>query len=84
MNTYFAADYKKDASFVTYLAKLLKTDEAILKSTPSLRMDWEIRAGTTSRLQSAYGAQKVATGDPLPESRTVNRALYEEAVGHKP
>ncbi|MEU0410960.1 ABC transporter substrate-binding protein [Streptomyces griseorubiginosus] len=84
VNTYFPADYKSGATFVTYLAKLLKTDEAILRSTPSLRMDWEIRTGTTDRLQAAYKAQGVAEGDPLPESRTVDRALYEEAVGHKP
>ncbi|MFF5182371.1 ABC transporter substrate-binding protein [Streptomyces sp. NPDC000345] len=83
VNTYFAAEYKKDASFVTYLAKLLKTDRRILESTPSLRMDWEIRAGTTDRLQSAYAAQGVTKGDPLPESRTVDRSLYEEAVGHR-
>ena len=84
VNTYFASDYKQNAKFVTYLAKLLKAEEPILKSTPSLRMDWEIRAGTTTRLQSAYEAQGVAEGDPLPESRTVNRTLYEEAVGHSP
>lgn len=83
VNSYFASDYKKNASFVTYLANLLKADKEILQSTPSLRMDWEIRAGTTDRLQSAYAAQGVAEGDPLPESRTVNRTLYEEAVGHR-
>ncbi|MER5520474.1 ABC transporter substrate-binding protein [Streptomyces sp. NPDC002763] len=84
VDTYFAGDYKSDADFVTYLAKLLKTDPAILRSTPPLRMDWEIRAGTTTRLQSAYRAQGVESGDPLPESRTVDRALYEEAVGYVP
>ncbi|MDR6976721.1 NitT/TauT family transport system substrate-binding protein [Streptomyces sp. 3330] len=86
VNTYFAADYKTDAGFVGYLAKLLKIDEAILESTPSLRMDWEIRAGTTDRLQAAYEAQGVTaeSASPLPESRTVNRRLYEEAVGHAP
>ncbi|EDY54260.1 MULTISPECIES: ABC transporter substrate-binding protein [Streptomyces] len=84
VNTYFAADYKTDATFVTYLAKLLKTDEAVLRSTPSLRMDWEIRAGTTDRLQAAYRAQGVVEGEALPESKTVDRALYEEAVGHRP
>ncbi|WP_369172260.1 ABC transporter substrate-binding protein [Streptomyces sp. R28] len=84
VNTYFASDYKQDASFVTYLAKLLKSEESILRSTPPLRMDWEIRSGTTTRLQSAYAAQGVAEGTPLPESQTVNRTLYEEAVGHTP
>ncbi|MDL5203701.1 ABC transporter substrate-binding protein [Streptomyces sp. ALI-76-A] len=84
VNTYFASDYKKDETFVTYLAKLLKADEAILESTPSLRMDWEIRTGTTDRLQSAYRAQGVTEDDPLPERTTVDRSLYEEAVGHRP
>jgi NitT/TauT family transport system substrate-binding protein len=84
VNTYFASDYKQDATFVTYLAELLKSDASILRSTPPLRMDWEIRARTTTHLQSAYKAQEVAEGDALPESRTVNRTLYEEAVGHTP
>ncbi|WP_373296949.1 ABC transporter substrate-binding protein [Streptomyces brasiliensis] len=84
VNTYFSGDYKRNEGFTTYLAKLLKTDKRVLESTPSLRMDWEIRAGTTMRLQSAYEAQGVTKGTPLPESRTVNRALYEEAVGHAP
>ncbi len=84
VNTYFAGDYKKDATFVTYLAKLLKSDETVLKSTPSLRMDWEIRSGTTTRLQRAYEAQGAAEGPLVPESRTVTRALYEEVVGHQP
>ena len=84
VNSYFASDYKQNATFVTYLSKLLKSDASILQSTPPLRMDWEIRSGTTTRLQSAYEAQGVAEGTPLPESRTVNRTLYEEAVGHAP
>ncbi|MYT75916.1 MULTISPECIES: ABC transporter substrate-binding protein [unclassified Streptomyces] len=84
VNTYFAGDYKKDPAFVSELATLLKTDKQVLESTPSLRMDWEIRAGTTDRLQKAYTAAGVSTGDPLPESKTVDRKLYEEAVGHKP
>ncbi|WP_338700269.1 ABC transporter substrate-binding protein [Streptomyces sp. Q6] len=82
VNTYFPGDYKKDPAFVTELAALLKTDKDVLESTPSLRMDWEIRGGTTDRLQAAYKAAGVAEGDPLPESRTVDRKLYEEAVGH--
>ncbi|MER5433061.1 ABC transporter substrate-binding protein [Streptomyces sp. NPDC002588] len=82
VNTYFAADYKKDAAFVGYLSGLLKIDRKILESTPALRMDWEIRAGTTDRLQAAYAAQGVTEGTPLPESKTVDRSLYAEAVGH--
>jgi NitT/TauT family transport system substrate-binding protein len=84
VNTYFAYDYKKDKAFVAYLAKLLKTAAQVMRSTPSLRMDREIRAGTTTPLQSAYKAQGVETGTPLPESSLVNRSLYEAAVGHTP
>ncbi|MEV5977784.1 ABC transporter substrate-binding protein [Streptomyces sp. NPDC052114] len=84
VNTYFAGDYKADKAFATELAKLLKTDEEVLLSTPSLRMDWEIRGGTTDRLQDAYRAAGVSKGEEVPENKAVDRTLYEEAVGHKP
>ncbi|MEV1041080.1 ABC transporter substrate-binding protein [Streptomyces sp. NPDC050204] len=83
VNTYFAGDYKSDPGFVTELAKLMKTDEATLRSTPSMRMDWEIRKGTTDRLQEAYADSGVSKGAPVPEAKAVNRAMYSEAVGHK-
>ncbi|MER7175094.1 ABC transporter substrate-binding protein [Streptomyces mesophilus] len=83
INTYFADDYKSDPAFVTELAKLLKIDEAIVKSTPSLRMDWELRKGTTDRLQDAYAEAGVAEGDRVPEDKAVDRSFYAEAVGHK-
>ncbi|RFU87086.1 hypothetical protein DY218_08710 [Streptomyces triticagri] len=83
VNTYFRGDYKSDAGFVSELAKLLKVDESILKSTPSLRMDWEIRKGTTDRLQQAYADAGVAEGEKVPESKAVDRSLYAEAVGHR-
>ncbi|WP_199552851.1 ABC transporter substrate-binding protein [Streptomyces sp. N35] len=83
INTYFAGDYKSDPAFVTELAKLLKIDEAIVKSTPSLRMDWELRKGTTDRLQDAYAEAGVAEGDRVPEDKAVDRSFYAEAVGHK-
>ncbi|MDV9198416.1 ABC transporter substrate-binding protein [Streptomyces sp. Wh19] len=83
VNTYFAGDYKSDPGFVTELAKLLKTDEATLRSTPSMRMDWEIRKGTTDRLQEAYAGSGVSKGASVPEAKAVDRAMYSEAVGHK-
>ncbi|MFI6942245.1 ABC transporter substrate-binding protein [Streptomyces sp. NPDC050418] len=83
VNTYFADDYKSDPAFVTELAKLLKIDESVVKATPSLRMDWEIRKGTTDRLQDAYEEAGVAEGDRVPESDAVDRSFYAEAVGHK-
>ncbi|MFI1679642.1 ABC transporter substrate-binding protein [Streptomyces sp. NPDC020607] len=83
VNTYFAGDYKADKGFATELARLLSTDKEVLLATPSLRMDWEIRAGTTDRLQDAYRAAGVSKGAKVPEKRAVDRELYEEAVGHK-
>lgn len=84
VNTYFAGDYKADKGFTASLAKLLKTDKSVLTSTPSLRMDWEIRKGTADRLQKTYRDAGVEQGDPLPEDKVVDRSLYSEAVGHKP
>lgn len=84
VNTYFAGDYKSDPAFVAELAELMKIDEATLRSTPSMRMDWEIRAGTTDRLQKAYADSGVSEGTPVPEDKAVDRAMYGEAVGHKP
>lgn len=84
VNTYFAGDYKSDPAFVSELAELMKTDEATLRSTPSMRMDWEIRKGTTDRVQKAYADSGVETGTPVPEEKAVDRAMYSEAVGHKP
>lgn len=84
ISTYFPDDYKKDPAFVAELGKLLKQDTKVLKSVPSLRMDWEIRKGSTDRLQKAYRDAGVTDGDPLPEERLVDRKLYAEAVGHEP
>ncbi|MEU2669005.1 ABC transporter substrate-binding protein [Streptomyces sp. NPDC007164] len=83
VNTYFTGDYKSDPGFVTELAKLMKTDEATLRSTPSMRMDWEIRKGTTDRLQEAYADSGVSEGASVPEAKAVDRTMYSEAVGHK-
>ncbi|WP_369205940.1 ABC transporter substrate-binding protein, partial [Streptomyces sp. PU-14G] len=84
INTYFAGDYKKDPAFVAELAKILKQDPKVITAVPSLRMDWEIREGTTDRLQKAYRDAGVTEGKPVPEARLVDRRLYAEAVGHEP
>ncbi|NLU67250.1 ABC transporter substrate-binding protein [Streptomyces sp. HNM0574] len=83
INTHFAGDYKKNPEFVAQLSKALRQDTRTLTSVPSLRMDWEIRKGTTDRLQRAYRDAGVTKGPPLPEERLVDRRLYAEAVGHK-
>ncbi|CAM3947374.1 MULTISPECIES: ABC transporter substrate-binding protein [Streptomyces] len=84
INTYFRGDYKKDRAFVAELAKAMKQDPDVVTAVPSLRMDWEIRKGTTDRLQKAYRDAGVTEGKPVPEAQLVDRRLYAEAVGHKP
>ncbi|WPB89517.1 ABC transporter substrate-binding protein [Streptomyces malaysiensis] len=84
VNTYFAGDYKKDKAFLRELGEALKTEPDTLAAVPSLRMDWEIRAGTVDRLGKAYEAAGVIEGDPPAENQVVDRSFYTEAVGHKP
>ncbi|MBL7496165.1 ABC transporter substrate-binding protein [Frankia sp. CNm7] len=84
INTEFAADYKSDPAFVEELAKVVELPAAQLTQTPSLVTDWEIRSGTSTRLQDAMiksGALKYDA--PMDESKVVDRSFYEAAVGHK-
>lgn len=83
INTYFADDYKSDPEFVDYLVRLLELDAALLESTPSLIMDWEIREGSTDRFQEVFiENDAVRIGEPLPEDELVDRSFYEAVVGH--
>jgi NitT/TauT family transport system substrate-binding protein len=83
INTYFAGDYKSDAELVARLAGMLELDQAILDSTPSLVMDWEIRGGSTERFQETYiENDAVRITEPLPEDELVDRSFYEAVVGH--
>ncbi|GAA2410741.1 hypothetical protein GCM10010191_19660 [Actinomadura vinacea] len=82
-NTYFNGDYKKNDALVKQLASALGLDPEILRAVPSSQWDWEIRKGTSDRLQQAY-VEGGALGRVVPESQAVDRTLYAEAVGHKP
>jgi NitT/TauT family transport system substrate-binding protein len=46
-------------------------------------MDWEIREGTTTRIQDLFIDLGVITGftEPVPEDQIVDRSFYERAVG---
>jgi NitT/TauT family transport system substrate-binding protein len=84
INTYLADDYKSDPEFTEYLGGLLDLDPALLESTPSLIMDWEIREGSTDRFQEVYiENDAVRFTDPLAEDELVDRSFYESAVGHE-
>jgi NitT/TauT family transport system substrate-binding protein len=84
INTYFAGDYKADAAFTEEIAKTIELPLATVKQTPSLMFDWEIRAGTTDRLQAAYKVTGAVKGDDtVPESKAVDRSYFAEVVGHQ-
>ncbi len=84
INTYFAGDYKADPAFVQELATVLKVPATVLTAVPSNIWEWEIREGTSARMQAIWQETKSSTyKDPLPESRVVDRSFYQEAVGRK-
>jgi NitT/TauT family transport system substrate-binding protein len=82
-NTYLTGDYKKNDTVVKQIASALGLTPEALKAVPSPRWDWEIRKGTSDRLQQAY-LEGGALGKAVPETEAVDRTLYAEAVGHKP
>jgi NitT/TauT family transport system substrate-binding protein len=52
------------------------------KQYDSLTMDWEIRRGTTTRVQELFIDIGVLTyPKPLAEDKIVDRSFYEKAVG---
>ena len=56
-----------------------------LRATPAWVFDWELRAGTTSRIQIpliTYGA--VVYEAQLPESDMVDREIYASALEPPP
>ncbi|MDL4773895.1 ABC transporter substrate-binding protein [Actinomadura xylanilytica] len=83
VNTYFDGDYKKNTAFVGEVASSLGLKPESLTAVPAPVWDWEIRKGTTDRLQRAF-VDGGALGKAVPESEAVDRTFYAEAVGHKP
>jgi NitT/TauT family transport system substrate-binding protein len=85
INTYFQGDYHQDQRVLEEIAKVTnQPDTTRLTQTPSLVMDWEIREGTTDRMQELFIDLGVITeyAEPVPESDVVDRSFYEAAVGH--
>lgn len=82
INTHLSGDYHDDAEVMGALAEATGTDADELAGTPPLLFDWEIRSGTTGRLQDAMieiGA--VDYERPLPERNLVDRRLAVDALG---
>lgn len=85
INTYLTGDYHDDADVMAALAEATGADADDLAAMPSLLFDWEIRTGTTERMQGAMieiGA--VGYERPVPEDGLVDRTLALEAVGLRP
>jgi NitT/TauT family transport system substrate-binding protein len=85
INTYLAGDYQDDEEVVAALAEVTGQSEEDIVRTPPWVFDWEIRDGTTSRVQDAVlTLGGVAYEQPLSERQVVDRSLYEDAVGSDP
>jgi NitT/TauT family transport system substrate-binding protein len=82
INTYLSGDYHGDEDVMAALASGTGAGADELAATPQLLFDWEIRSGTTERLQDAMvdiGA--VGYERPLPEDDVVDRSLALDALG---
>ena len=85
VNTYFAGDYHEDPKVLTEISRVTNQPAPNLKSVDSLTMDWEIRSGTTTRVQQLFIDLGVITDfkTPIAEDKVVDRSFYERAVGHR-
>ena len=82
VNTYLSGDYHDDEEVMATISEITGIPVDQIASTPALQFDWEIRNGTTDRVQQAfagYGVLDIA--EPLPEDAVVDRSLYLDAVG---
>lgn len=83
VNTYYNGDYHQDDRTMSEIAKVVANyNIATNKQYDSLTMDWEIRRGTTTRVQELFIDIGVLTyPKPLAEDKIVDRSFYEKAVG---
>lgn len=79
INTHLPDGYSDEA--VPALADALDVDEDDLSAGPALLFDWEMRAGTTTRIQeSLVIVGGVRYEQPMPEAAVVDRTLVAEVV----
>lgn len=84
INTYFDGDYKSDPSFVAEISERTGVPVDSLEATTELVFDWEIREGTSARMQEVWhqtGALKYE--GVVPEHDVVDRGVYAAVVGHR-
>ncbi|CAB4777384.1 unannotated protein [freshwater metagenome] len=88
VNTYFAGNYHQDDKVMAEIQKwtgATAENQAVLKGLDSLTFDWEVRSGTTTRIQQLFIDLGVITTftTPVVESKIVDRSVYEKVLGVK-
>lgn len=84
VNTYFQSDYHNDPVTPALIKKNVPAyDIEANKKYDSLVMDWEIRSGTTFKMQKLFKDIGALTIPIVPEDKLVDREFYEIAVGKK-
>jgi NitT/TauT family transport system substrate-binding protein len=83
VNTYFSGDYHQDPEVMQAIADATELPLERLTQVDSLVMDWEIREGTTDRMQQLFIDLGVITDydTPVPEEQIIDRSFYLAAVG---
>jgi NitT/TauT family transport system substrate-binding protein len=83
VNTWFQGDYHADDEVMNLISTEISRPVDDLRLVPSLVMDWEIREGTTTRIQELFIDSGTITDftEPVPEDAIIDRSFYLEAVG---
>jgi NitT/TauT family transport system substrate-binding protein len=83
VNTFYQGDYHKDDVVMDLISKEIDRPIDALRLVPSLVMDWEVREGTTERVQQLFIDSGTITdfSTPVPEEKLVDRSFYLEAIG---
>jgi NitT/TauT family transport system substrate-binding protein len=85
IDTYLQGDYKKNPSTLKALATDMQVPESTLTSYPSEVFDWLVPSGIALKLQSTYASEPnvLTYTSKLPESKIVDRSLFQQALGVK-
>jgi NitT/TauT family transport system substrate-binding protein len=80
INTWLADGWSDEA--VAAVAEASGQNEDAVRAGPDPLFDWELRAGTTTRIQDALTVVGgIRYEQALPDEALVDRSLYREAVG---
>lgn len=81
VNSWLADDYQEDDEVVEALAGATGTEPGDIRATPPWLFDWELRSGTTERLQTTFvQLGSVIYEEEIPERDIVDRTLYRDVV----